>query len=83
MKKHVKLGLGAIALFGSAMVLTGCTNSFCSKEDKAHILYAFDFGVSEYHEAVEEESLLAAGKNVQHIQGYYSIVAVVTIGHAY
>ena len=77
MKKRVKLGLGAIALLGSAMVLTGCTNSFCSKEDKAHILYAFDFGVSEYHDVSEEAALKEAGKNVQHIEGYDSIVAVV------
>ena len=76
MKKRVKLGLGALALFGGAMVLTGCTNSFCSKEDKAHILYAFDFGVSEYHDVSEEASLVAAGKNVQHIDGYNNIVAV-------
>ncbi|MCR5505911.1 MAG: membrane protein insertase YidC [Bacilli bacterium] len=76
MKKRVKLGLGLFALFGGAMLLTGCTNSFCSKEDKAHILYAFDFGVSEYHEASEEATLLAAGKNVQHIEGYDNIVAV-------
>jgi len=82
MKKRVKLGLGAIALLGSALVLTGCTNSFCSKEDKAHILYAFDFGVSEYHEASEAESLKAAGKNVCNVPGYDNIVAVVSFDNA-
>ena len=55
MKKGTKIGIGIAALFAGAMVLTGCTNSFCSLEDKAHILYAIDYGVCEYF-ATEEEA---------------------------
>ena len=62
MKKSSKLGLGLASLFLGAMVLTGCTNSFCSAKDKAHILYAIDFGVSQYYET-EAEAQAAAGEN--------------------
>lgn len=62
MKKGTKLGLGLTSLFLGAMVLTGCTNSFCSAKDKAHILYAIDFGVSQYYET-EAEAQAAAGEN--------------------
>ncbi len=49
MKKGTKIGLGLASLLLGAMVLTGCTNSFCSSKDKAHILYAIDHGVCAYY----------------------------------
>ena len=49
MKKHTKFTLGGIALLFGALVLSGCTQSFVSKKDKAHMLYAFDFGVCDYY----------------------------------
>ena len=49
MKKRTKLGIGGLGLLLGAMVLTGCTANFCSTNDKAHIMYMFDYGVSEYH----------------------------------
>ena len=55
MKKGTKIGLSLAALLFGAVVLTGCTNSFCSSKDKAHILYAFDHGVCEYY-ATETEA---------------------------
>ena len=61
MKKSTKIGLGLTTLLLGAMVLTGCTNSFCSSKDKAHILYAIDHGVCEYF-ATEDE---AKGYNAQ------------------
>ena len=54
MKKGTKIGLGAVAFLAGAIVLTGCTNSFCSKTDKAHILYAFDHGVTYYYDKTSE-----------------------------
>ena len=48
MKKITKLGIGGLGLLLGAMVLTGCTASFCSTNDKAHIMYMYDYGVSEY-----------------------------------
>ena len=54
MKKGTKIGLGAVAFLAGAIVLTGCTNSFCSKTDKAHILYAFDHGVTYYYDNANE-----------------------------
>ena len=49
MKKSTKFGLGASLLLLGTVALSGCTASFCSVDDKAHILYMYDFGVSEYY----------------------------------
>ena len=43
MKKRTKLTVAGIVTVGAAILLSGCTASFCSKDDKAHILYAFDY----------------------------------------
>ncbi|NLV29328.1 MAG: hypothetical protein GXY57_04140, partial [Erysipelotrichaceae bacterium] len=56
MKKRYKLGLGAIALTMGAIILTSCTASFCSVTDKSHILYLFDYGVTSYYGASNEET---------------------------
>ena len=61
MKKSTKLGLGIAALLFGATALTSCTNSFCSNLDKAHMLYAFDYGVCEYFDT-EAEAKEAAGE---------------------
>ena len=50
MKKRTKLTLGGIAVIAGAILLSSCTASFCSNLDKAHILYAFDYGVSDYYD---------------------------------
>ncbi len=50
MKKRTKLTFAGIVTVGAAILLSGCTAPFCSKDDKAHILYAFDYGVSDYYE---------------------------------
>ncbi len=70
MKKGTKIGLGFAALALGAVVLTGCTNSFCSKTDKAHILYAFDHGVSLYYDTVEDAEEISNLVN----SGYQSYV---------
>ena len=51
MKKRTKLTIGALAVVAGALLLSSCTTSFCSKNDKAHILYAFDYGVCDYYDA--------------------------------
>ena len=48
MKKRTKFTIAGLTLLAGALLLTGCTASFCSTNDKAHILYAYDFGVTEY-----------------------------------
>ncbi len=48
MKRKAKLVLGGLALFFGAVVLTGCTASFCTVTDQAHMLYAFDYGITDY-----------------------------------
>ena len=63
MKKSTKLGLGIGALLLGTLLLSGCTNSFCSTVDKAHILYAIDHGVCEYYETeAEAKAASEAGK---------------------
>lgn len=51
MKKKTKLALGGLALALGAVILTGCTKSFCSVTDKAHILYQIDYGVTTYYDS--------------------------------
>ena len=51
MKKRTKLTIAGISILAGAILLSGCTASFCSVEDKAHILYAFDYGVTDYYDA--------------------------------
>ena len=54
MKKGTKIGLGIASLLLGVVALSGCTNSFCSVPDKAHILYAIDHGVCQYYDTLEE-----------------------------
>ena len=51
MKTRTKLTLAGISILAGALLLGGCTASFCSVNDKAHMLYAFDYGVSDYYRA--------------------------------
>ena len=48
MKKKTKILLGGITLLLGSVILSGCTASFCSVTDKAHMLYAFDYGITNY-----------------------------------
>ena len=48
MKKRTKLTIGGLVVVAGTLLLSSCTASFCSNLDKAHILYAFDYGVSDY-----------------------------------
>ena len=50
MKTRTKLTLAGISILAGAILLSGCTASFCSVDDKAHILYAYDYGVSDYYD---------------------------------
>ena len=56
MKRKTKLVLGGITLLLGAVVLSGCTASFCTVTDKAHILYAFDYGITDYVSADTTET---------------------------
>lgn len=48
MKKGLKFGLGGTLLLLGATLLSSCTASFCSSKDKAHMMYAYDYGVTDY-----------------------------------
>ncbi len=49
MKKTNKIKLfGAIAIGGAALMLTGCTQTFCSSTDLANIAYPYEQGVTVY-----------------------------------
>ena len=56
MKKTNKLIIGGLGLVLGSIVLTSCTKSFCSVEDQAHIMYMFDYGVTEYYDSNVEGS---------------------------
>ena len=51
MKKRTKLSILGISVLAGALLLSGCTKSFCSSDDRAHILYALDYGVTDYYSA--------------------------------
>ena len=71
MKKRTKLTIGALAVVASALILSSCTNSFCSKTDKAHILYAFDYGVCDYYDTEVDGSKKVFDDN-EHL--FYKVV---------
>ena len=48
MKRKTKLALGGFTLLLGTILLSGCTANFCTVTDKAHILYAYDYGVTDY-----------------------------------
>ena len=54
MKKRTKLTIGGLALLAGTLLLSSCTQSFCSIDDKAHILYAFDYGVCDYYDVANK-----------------------------
>ena len=56
MKKRTKLLTGALTVLAGVLLLSSCTASFCSETDKAHILYAFDYGVSDYSETKVDDT---------------------------
>ena len=73
MKKRTKLTLGAMAVLAGTLLLSSCTASFCSDLDKAHILYAFDYGVSAYYESGKQpEGALPVFEG--NTQVYYTVV---------
>lgn len=77
MKKRFKLGLGIAAMAASAALLSGCTGNFCSKEDKGHILYAFDNGVTEYY----SEANKPEATGVYEVEGLNGVYALASYSH--
>ena len=55
MKRRTKLGLFGGAILLGTVALSGCTNSFCSTKDKAHMMFAFDFGVTAFYDSNNDE----------------------------
>ena len=73
MKKRTKLTVLGLTLIAGSLILSGCTASFCSINDKAHILYALDYGVSDYYDHEIE------GSTKQAIEGNTNIYYVVNV----
>ena len=55
MKKTTKLIISGLGLVLGSLVLSGCTKSFCNVDDQAHILYMFDYGVTQYYDSNAED----------------------------
>ncbi|MCQ2798465.1 MAG: membrane protein insertase YidC [Bacilli bacterium] len=53
-KTNRKNLLGFLGIAVGVVLLTGCTQNFCSNTDKASIAYAYDSGVTVYVDNVEE-----------------------------
>ena len=54
MKKRTKIGLGLATLGVGVLALSGCTSSFCTTTDKAHIAAAYDNGVTKYYASEQD-----------------------------
>ena len=69
MKKRTKLTIFGISVLAGTLLLSGCTASFCSVRDKANILYAFDYGVSDYydHEVENSQPVFEGNSNVYYV----------------
>ena len=59
MKRKTRLIIGGFSLLLGAVVLSGCTASFCTVTDKAHMLYAYDYGVTDYRAADADTQAIA------------------------
>ncbi len=70
MKRRTKFAFAGLTILAGALILTGCTQSFCSINDKAHILYAIDYGVSDYYDSAVDgaEPVFEGNTNV-----YYKV----------
>ena len=55
MKKTNKLIISGLGLVLGSLVFSGCTKSFCNVDDQAHILYMFDYGVTQYYDSNAED----------------------------
>ena len=74
MKRKTKLALGGFTLLLGTILLSGCTANFCTITDKAHILYAYDYGVTEYTATAEGNQKAFAyinGTKVEFDEVYY------------
>ena len=49
MKRKTKLGLITLGALAGVFALSGCTANFCSEKDRAHLIYAFDPGVTQFY----------------------------------
>lgn len=58
MKKRTKLVLGGMVAITGALLLSGCTQSFCSHLDQGRMLYAFDPGVTRYKSGGNTEDII-------------------------
>ena len=73
MKKGTKLTLGLVGVALGAVILSGCTKSFCSQVDQARMKYAFEPGITHIDRAEDE-----GGIEIQFTNGEY----IYTLQHA-
>ena len=75
MKRSKKIALAGVGLLIGASMLSSCTASFCSVNDKAHMLYVLDYGVTAYYS--EEYATNNPDANLAKLDGfnnvYYSV----------
>ena len=73
MKKRTKFSIGGLVLLAGVLLLSSCTRTFCSDADSAHLLYAFDYGVTAYCSADNKvegaKEVFAGNPNI-----YYTVI---------
>ena len=68
MKKSAKVGLVLLTLISGATLLSSCTASFCSVKDRAEMLYAFDYGVTNYYASTDENLPIDAKYTIKEVE---------------
>jgi len=69
MKKGKKLLITIASLFLGSVILSGCTANFCEQCDKENILYALEYGTTEYW---DKEAIEATYENPTE-SGYFQV----------
>ena len=67
MKKGTKLTLGLVGVAMGAVILSGCTKSFCSQVDQARMKYAFEPGITMIERAENEGGIEVKFSNGEYI----------------
>ncbi len=71
MKKGSKVALGCSIAVLSIVLLASCTANFCSVKDQASMLYAFDYGITNYYDGDSEDYLEVEDKaEPLEVEGY-------------
>lgn len=79
MKRRTSISiLAGLGLVGAALILSGCTASFCTPVESARIMYTFDSGVTVYYDGNDSERPEGATQ----LEGYNNVYLLSDISNS-